>query len=287
MRYDVAIVGAGPAGLSAAIYCASGGYSTLLIERDKYGGQSERSADIENVLGFPKGISGRALAHHGIEQAKKFGVEMVKDEVVSLSVGRVNCEQAGYECKNIVIATGLTPRHLQLEDQSCARYLPHAEIAPHYRDKPVLIVGGSNSAGQAALNFARYCSSVDILCRNDGVETDMSAYLSNRIENHPKITVHPHEELKSAPKGHAILQSGKDIECAGVMIFAGSIPITNWLGNKVDRDRAGFIVTNTMLQTKTPRLYAIGDVRAGSIKRVGAALGEGTDVAGFIAVSEG
>jgi thioredoxin reductase (NADPH) len=311
---DLVIVGAGPAGLAAAVYGASEGLNVLLLETYSPGGQAGSSSRIENYLGFPSGISGNSLASRAYAQAQKFGAQMLlakgtrlicdrKPYVVELADG------ARVPARAVVIATGAKYRKLALEN------LPRFEgVGVYYgatfieaqlcKDQEVIVVGGGNSAGQAAVFLAESAKQVFVVVRSDGLVDTMSRYLIRRIEETPNITVLPHTEIV-ALNGTEHLgrvswrngQSGKTIEksIAHLFVMTGAIPNTTWLEGCVVLDAKGFIKTGFdlsadelsaakwplarrpyLLETSQPGVFAVGDVRGGNVKRVASAVGEGS-----------
>ena len=311
---DLVIVGAGPAGLAAAVYGASEGLNVLLLETYSPGGQAGSSSRIENYLGFPSGISGNSLASRAYAQAQKFGAQMLlakgtrlicdrKPYVVELADG------ARVPARAVVIATGAKYRKLALEN------LPRFEgVGVYYgatfieaqlcKDQEVIVVGGGNSAGQAAVFLAESAKQVFVVVRSDGLVDTMSRYLIRRIEETPNITVLPHTEIV-ALNGTEHLgrvswrngQSGKTIEksIAHLFVMTGAVPNTTWLGGCVVLDAKGFIKTGFdlsadelsaakwplarrpyLLETSQPGVFAVGDVRGGNVKRVASAVGEGS-----------
>jgi thioredoxin reductase (NADPH) len=314
--YDLVIIGAGPAGLAAGVYAGSEGLNTLLVEQQAPGGQAGTSSQIENYLGFPSGVSGADLARRATTQARRFGVELLTAQsVVSVrreDPYRVVClsDDSEVSCHAVVLAQGVAVRRLEApglgELTGRGVYYGAAMTeAATYRDKPVVVVGGANSAGQGALFFSRYASSVTILLRADGLEKSMSRYLIERIEAAPNVSVVPGVEIARVSgvdrlEGLAVrdVASGgeRTIEAAGVFIFIGSAPHTEAVADLVALDDKGYILTGTDLpagshgkpagwpldrdplpyETNVPGVFAVGDVRAGSGKRVAAAVGEGS-----------
>ncbi len=311
--YDLCIVGAGPAGLAAAVYGASEGLSTVVVERDAPGGQAGQSASIENYLGFPKGLSGADLAHRAVAQAARFGAETVlARDVAGLEergpVRVVVLEDGGeIEARAVLIATGVSYRRLEapgVEELGLrgVYYGASAGEAPQCEGEDVYIVGAANSAGQAALNFARYAKRVVMLVRSARLGDTMSEYLVERIAADPTITVRLHSEVVAASgEGHlesltiADRESGarEEVSSSWLFVFIGASPRTDWLDDRVVRDGKGFLVTGQdlmsspqagrwplarapyTLETSVPGLFAAGDVRLDSMKRVASAVGEG------------
>jgi thioredoxin reductase (NADPH) len=311
---DLVVVGAGPGGLAAAVYAASEGLDVLVLETNAPGGQAGTSSKIENYLGFPTGISGQALAGRALAQAEKFGAELA---VVS-QAERFSCDaKKGYEitlssgtavhARAIIIATGVQYRRLALEnlerfEGAGVYYAATATEARLCGDNEVAVVGGANSAGQAAVFLAAQARRVHVLIRGPGLRETMSRYLVRRIEQTRNITLYPHTELVAldgddrlrsvtwrGPKGtetHPI---------AHVFLMIGAQPNSAWLGDCVALDDKGFVKTGTdlgaedlsrtrwpvarapfLFETNRHRVFAVGDVRSGSVKRVASAVGEGS-----------
>jgi thioredoxin reductase (NADPH) len=311
--YDLCIVGGGPAGLAAAVYAASEGLRTVVVERDAPGGQAGQSASIENYLGFPKGLSGADLTHRAVAQATRFGAETVLPrEVMGLEtrgpVRAVLLEGGGQiEARAVVIATGVSYRRLDAAglDGLGTRgisYGASASEAAQCVDEDVYVVGAANSAGQAVLNFARYARRVVMLVRASVLERTMSEYLITRIRATPNVEVRVCTEVVAARgDGHlegltlADRASGReyDVDTHRLFVYIGASPRTDWLGDEVVRDGKGFIVTGPdlaltdraprwaatrtpyALETSVPGVFAAGDVRLDSMKRVASAVGEG------------
>jgi thioredoxin reductase (NADPH) len=310
--YDVCIVGGGPAGLAAAVYAASEGLSTVVVEREAPGGQAGRSAAIENYLGFPKGLSGADLAGRAIAQASRFGAEMVlANDVVGFETrGPVRAVLLGdsgeIEARSVVVATGVSYRRLGASgiDALAGRgvyYGADAGEAAQCQGDDVYVVGAANSAGQAALNFSRYAKRVVMLVRSTRLD-NMSSYLVDRITSTPNIDVHFRTEVAAvAGEGHLealTLVDGEhgmseEVPASWLFVFIGASPRTDWLGAGVARDANGFVVTGPellgpaydahwtlprppfALETSAPGVFAAGDVRLDSVKRVASAVGEG------------
>jgi thioredoxin reductase (NADPH) len=313
--YDVAIVGSGPAGLATAVYAASEGLSAVVLDSKSYGGQAGASARIENYLGFPTGISGQALAGRAFVQAQKFGAEvMIPTEVKSIDCSRADGALAltlgdggRLRARSLVVATGARYRRPAIESLETFEgrgvwYWASPIEARLCSGEDVMLVGGGNSAGQAAVFLSGHAAKVTILVRGDGLARSMSRYLVDRIAAAPNIEVMTQCEivaLSGSPE-HGLQnvrwrnrrQGDETISAIrNVFLFAGADPATSWLGNcGVDLDPAGFVVTGARrcelaaeaavnaLESSVPGVFAVGDVRAGSIKRVGAAIGEGAQV---------
>jgi thioredoxin reductase (NADPH) len=313
--YDVAVVGSGPAGLATAVYAASEGLSVLVLDAGAYGGQAGASARIENYLGFPTGISGQALAGRAFVQAQKFGAEiMIPTEVKSIDCkrddGAVALNLADGErirARALVIATGARYRRPAIDNLGVYEgrgvwYWASPIEARLCRGEEVMLVGGGNSAGQAAVFLSGHAAKVTILVRSSGLARTMSRYLVDRIGATPNIEVVTHSEIValdgSSQTGLEQVRwrnrrDGADKTSAirNVFLFVGADPATAWLGDcGVELDKSGFVVTGTRrcelaaeaavnaLESNVPGVFAVGDVRAGSIKRVGAAIGEGAQV---------
>jgi thioredoxin reductase (NADPH) len=307
--FDVAIVGAGPAGLAAAVYGASEGLSIVVLESRAFGGQAGASARIENYLGFPTGITGMALMARAFNQAQKFGAEMaIPDEVVELRCddgsARFELRLANGErvrTRAVVIATGASYRRLDIEnmaafDGSCVHYWASPLEAKLCEGKDVALVGGGNSAGQAVVYLASQVSRVSLLVRGTSLERSMSRYLVDRIAGLPNVEVLLQTQLASLEgRGGRLeairwrhVQSRQETRVAlgQLFLFIGADPNTSWLsGSGVALDAKGFVRTGTdagggrrALETSLDGVFAIGDVRSGSTKRVAAAVGEGAQV---------
>jgi len=313
--YDVIIVGAGPAGLAAAVYGGSEGLKTLLIDRKAPGGQAGTSSRIENYLGFPNGLSGSDLARRAITQATRFGIEFlspmtvsgiqIKDsyKIIQLSDGS---EVKG---KSVVIATGVDYRRLHnkgMEELSGAGvYYGAATTEAHTcKNGTVFIVGGGNSAGQGAMYLSKFAKKVNIVIRRKSLIDTMSSYLIDQIANTDNIELIPSTEIIEA-KGdkkleHVILRNNetqevKEETARAVFIFIGAKPYTEWTGDSFLKDTKGFLMTGRavtdhensgifwkqeqppyLLETSVPGVFAAGDVRSGAMNRVASAVGEGS-----------
>jgi thioredoxin reductase (NADPH) len=319
--YDLIIVGAGPAGLAAAVYGASEGLRTVLIEREVPGGQAGTSSKIENYLGFHSGIAGGELSRRAVAQAKRFGVEILTpQEVRSVRVEdryRVVTLADGTELSGdvLLIATGVSYRKLDVpgvERLTGAGVYYGAAIteALSCRDDDVYIVGGANSAGQAAMYLSQFARSVTLLVRGDSLERSMSRYLIDEIEARDNIHVRLNSGVARVD-GEQNLEtvtirettSGKEdtIPAAGLFIFIGALPGTDWLDGIVKRDERGFILSGPdlmqdgkrpqgwrldrdpyLLETNVPGMFVAGDVRHGSVKRVASGVGEGSIAVQFV-----
>jgi thioredoxin reductase (NADPH) len=312
--FDVAVVGAGPAGLATAVYAASEGLHVVVLDCRAFGGQAGASARIENYLGFPTGISGQALAGRAYVQAQKFGAEMlIPAQVVSLDCTRQRTEGVlaigladgrRLKARTVVIASGAryrrpaVPRLGEFEGRG-VWYWASAIEAKMCTQTDVALVGGGNSAGQAAVFLAQHAAKVFMLVRGPSLAASMSRYLIDRIEATPNIALLPHTELTrlhgDAPSGLAGVTwrdhrdgSEQERSLRNVFLFVGAEPETSWLeGCGVAVDSHGFVLTGAAvprasdapspapLESSVPGVFAVGDVRAGSVKRVGGAIGEG------------
>ncbi|WP_233836731.1 FAD-dependent oxidoreductase [Paraburkholderia sp. ZP32-5] len=307
--YDVAIVGAGPAGLATAVYAASEGLSVVVLDSRAPGGQAGASSRIENYLGFPTGISGQALAGRAFAQAQKFGAHIA----IPMTVKALHCDEHPHRleltCKkglrignirahSIVIASGAVYRGANLDgldklDGRGVYYWASPVEAKLCRHQEIVVVGGGNSAGQGIVYLASHCAHIHVLIRRGGFEATMSRYLIDRIRSLPNVTVHPHSEvgwLETDDTGlsciglKAPLPDGADrFDLRHLFLFTGAQPNTAWLRTcGVQLDSKGFVLTGSDsacdLETSVKGVYAIGDARAGSTKRVAAAVGEGAAV---------
>jgi len=316
--FDLAVVGAGPAGLASAVYAASEGLRTIVLEALAPGGQAGTSSKIENYLGFPTGISGQALAGRAQVQAQKFGARLA----VSRSVTALECEAQPYRlrledgstvtARAVVVATGARYRRLNLADEQRfegqgIHYAATALEARLCSRSEAAVVGGGNSAGQAAVFLSQYAAHVHVLVRGPGLAATMSDYLVQRIEASPRITLHTHTEIVEL-SGKDMLESvtWRDTRSGAtemrpvehVFVMIGAEPNTDWLGGCVELDAKGFVVTgfrgersySGAYQTSRPGVFAVGDVRSGSVKRVASGVGEGSVVVqaihGFLAPDE-
>jgi thioredoxin reductase (NADPH) len=314
-EYDLVIVGGGPAGLAAAVYGASEGLSTLVIERHAPGGQAGQSSKIENYLGFPSGLSGSELAQRALKQSRRFEAEIVRlREAVGLERAdpmRLVRLSGGGElaCASLLIASGITYRRMEVPGlrELVGRGVEYGAAVADARDsegKEVFIVGGANSAGQAALHLSEHAERVTVLVRGSSLEEGMSKYLVDRIVGSANIEVRTDTEVEGvAGEGRLEaltlrVENGDDPETVradGLFIFIGAVPHTDWLGDLVARDTAGFVLSGRdaavagavqgtewpldrdpfPLETSLPGVFVAGDVRRDSIKRVASACGEG------------
>lgn len=319
--YDLAIIGGGPAGLAAAVYGASEGLKTVMIEREAPGGQAGMSSRIENYLGFPTGLSGGDLARRAVVQAQRFGVEILSPQeavgirteasyrIIKLADG---CE---ISCHALLVATGVQWRRLDAPgidklQGAGVYYGGGATEALACRGENVYVIGGANSAGQAALNFAKYAERVVILVRSDGLAATMSQYLIDQIQRTPNIQTWTHASVAEAHGNKrleelSVLCSDTNkverVPASSMFIFIGALPRTEWLAGLVERDDRGFVLTGPdlvrdgerpkgwaldrdpfLLETNIPGVFAVGDVRHGSVKRVASGVGEGSVAVQFI-----
>jgi thioredoxin reductase (NADPH) len=319
--YDLAIIGGGPAGLAAAVYGASEGLHTVMVEREAPGGQAGMSSRIENYLGFPAGLSGGDLARRAVVQARRFGVEILApQEAVNMrSEGpyRIVKLADGNEisCHALMIATGVQWRRLDAPgidrlQGAGVYYGGGATEALACKDEMVYIVGGANSAGQAAMNFAKYAQKVVILVRGESLSSTMSQYLIDQIKETPNIQlwthagvaeVHGETHLEEISVLCSDTNKIERVPASSMFIFIGALPRTDWLGDAIERDERGFILTGPdlmqggehpkkwaidrdpfLLETNVPGVFAVGDVRHGSVKRVASGVGEGSVAVQFI-----
>lgn len=319
--YDLLIVGGGPAGLAAAVYGASEGLSTVMIEREAPGGQAGMSSRIENYLGFPAGLSGADLARRAVAQARRFGVEILApQEVTSLRVeGGSKFVKLGdgseIGAKSLLIATGVAYRKLAVPGmerlQGAGVYYGAAMTeASACKDEDVYVVGGANSAGQAAMYFSKYARRVVMLVRGRSLSLSMSQYLIDQIKQTPNIQVEVNSEVievfgNERLEEISILCStsgdAQRVPATSLFIFIGAEPGTEWLNGAVERDEKGFILTGPdlmrggkppknwslerepwLLEASVPGIFVAGDVRYRSIKRVASGVGEGANAVQFV-----
>ena len=319
--FDLVIVGGGPAGLAAGVYGASEGLKTVIVEREAPGGQAGLSSRIENYLGFPSGLSGGDLARRAVTQAKRFGAEILAPQE-AMGVRRegpyhvITLADGGeISCHALVIASGVQWRKLDVPGTAHLQgagvyYGAGSTEAISCRDEDVYIVGGANSAGQAAIHFARYARNVVMLVRGRSLAATMSQYLIRDIEQTPNIrvecgtevvAVHGQEKLEAISISCGSSGSVDRVPTSSLFVFIGAAPRTDWLDGFVDRDERGFIVTGAdllrqgkrpngwmadrdpyLLETNVPGVFAVGDVRHGSVKRVASGVGEGSIAIQFV-----
>jgi thioredoxin reductase (NADPH) len=319
--YDLLIVGGGPAGLAAAVYGASEGLSTVMIEREAPGGQAGSSSRIENYLGFPSGLSGGDLARRAVAQARRFGVEILTpQEAKSVRIEdpyRVVTLADGSEvsCHALLIATGVSYRKLNVPGMdrltgAGVYYGAAMTEAISCKDEDVFVIGGANSAGQAAMHFSKYAQQVTMLVRGESLTKSMSQYLIDQIEATPNITVRPYcsvvevhgdTSLEKIVIADASQGTQETLPATSLFIFIGAMPQTDWLDGVVERDKQGFILAGAdllhdrqrpkgwtldrdpfLLEASVPGIFVAGDVRYGSVKRVASGVGEGAIAVQFI-----
>ena len=319
--YDLVIIGGGPAGLAAAVYGASEGLTTVMIEREAPGGQAGSSSRIENYLGFPVGLSGADLARRAVTQARRFGVEILTpQEVTGIRVEdpyRIVTLADGNEisCHAVMIATGVSWRRLNVpgcqELTGRGVYYGAAKTeALACRDEEVYLIGGANSAGQAAMYFSQYAKHVTMLVRGDSLTKSMSQYLIDQIESTDNITVQTNSEVVEV-KGDTSLEAltilhndtgaKETVDATSLFIFIGARPETDWLDGVVERDERGFVLAGAdlkrrqerprgwhldrdpyLLESSVPGIFVAGDVRHNSVKRVASGVGEGSIAIMFV-----
>lgn len=317
--YDLAIIGGGPAGLASAVYGASEGLKTVLVEREAPGGQAGTSSRIENYLGFPSGLSGADLARRGVSQARRFGVEILSP--VEVAAVRVDgpykvlelADGGEIACHALMLSLGVDWRKLPADGADALEgrgvyYGAAMTEAMSCQDEQVFVVGAGNSAGQAALHFAEYASTVTMLVRSGDLAKSMSQYLVDRIEAHPAIDVVLGAEI-TACHGDGRLErvtlrdngtgASREVETHYVFVFIGAAPQTDWLGDLLARDDRGFLRTGPdlteadlagwpldrapfLLESSVPGVFVAGDVRHESVKRVASAVGEGSVAVAFM-----
>jgi thioredoxin reductase (NADPH) len=314
-EYDVAIIGGGPAGLAAAVYGASEGLKTLMIEREAPGGQAGTSSRIENYLGFPTGVSGDELAGRALQQAKRFGAEiLVTRSVVALDPQTLRVELDGSDvvcARSIIIATGVSWRRLSIAgfDGLTGRGIYYGAArseASSLQGLDVYLVGAGNSAGQAAMYFSSYARTVTIVCRGTALEKSMSHYLVEQLRSKHNVHVrlrsevtgvHGDEHLEKIDIYDALSGTTETCDAAALYIFIGADAETGWLPEPIVRDGFGFVLTGDdvvkagrwnasrdpyLLETSVPGIFACGDVRSRSVKRVAAGVGEGSMSIAFV-----
>jgi len=319
--YDLIIVGAGPAGLGAAVYGASEGLSTLMIDKEATGGQAGTSSRIENYLGFPKGLSGTELARRATDQARRLGAEiLIPQEVVKVRVEdpyRIVVLGDGTEltCRALILASGVTVRKLEAPGAEALTgagvyYGAALTEAAYYRGEPVFVVGGANSAGQGAMFFARYAGKVTMLVRGSSLARGMSHYLVDQIEGNENIQVlvrtvveevHGTDRLQAITYRNIDTGESQTVPAAAMFVFIGAVPHTEMVRDLVACNTAGFILTGPdlfedgkrprnwtlkrdpyLLETSVPGIFAAGDVRHGAVRRVASAVGQGAIAVSFV-----
>ena len=313
--YDLVIVGAGPAGLAAAVYGSSEGLKTLLVEREAPGGQAGTTSRIENYLGFPSGLSGSDLARRALTQARRLGAEILSSQEISTlrreDPYRILVMDDGSElsCQAAIIATGVAYRQLVVPGAAelagrGVYYGAATTEAILYRDAEVGVIGGGNSAGQAAVHLARFARKVHLFARGAAIGATMSAYLVEQIEAFDNVAVHTMCDTKAFEGGEHLERASfitpdgdVDVPLSAVFVFIGQQPRTGWLEDVVARDERGFILTGPdardgrawsldrppfLLESSLPGVFAAGDVRHRSVKRIASAVGEGSMAVQFV-----
>lgn len=303
---DLVIVGAGPAGVAAAVYAGSEGLRALVVEDSAIGGQAGTSSRIENYMGFPTGISGADLTFRGQVQAMKFGTCFAMPRRVEALSRRddgfcVTLDDGEELCaRSVLIATGVQYRRLPLdrleEFEGAGVYYAATEMEARFcSDTEAVVVGGGNSAGQAAMYLSRVAKQIHLLVRGASLAETMSAYLRERLEADPRITIHTGSQLERLEGGehleHVVVATSSgsmSIDCRALFIMIGAAPNTGWLSGLVELDRHGFVKTGAEVGAKSsfatscPGVFAVGDVRSGSVKRVASSVGEGSVVVSAI-----
>lgn len=319
--YDLAIVGGGPAGLAAAVYGASEGLRTVMIEREAPGGQAGLSSRIENYLGFPSGLTGADLARRAVAQARRFDVEILSpQEAISVRVeGPYRYIKLGdgieISCHALLLAMGVQWRSLDIPgidrfQGAGVYYGGGTSEALSCKGETVYIVGGANSAGQAAMHFAKFAGKVIMLVRGESLASTMSHYLIEQIEKTPNIDVwlqtsvtevHGDARLEAITICRGSVGRPEKLPASSLFIFIGAQPRTEWLGDLIERDQRGFVLSGpdllrngkrpaswtldrdpSLLETSVPGIFVVGDVRHGSVKRVASGVGEGAVVVQFM-----
>jgi thioredoxin reductase (NADPH) len=314
-EYDTVVVGAGPAGLAAAVYGASEGLRTIVVEREAPGGQAGASSRIENYLGFPAGVSGDELASRALQQARRLGAEiLVTRNITRLdpATRRVHLDGGDVlRARTIILACGVVWRQLSIEgcDRLVGKGVSYGATrseagATHGLD--VHIVGAGNSAGQAAMFFSGHARSVTLMCRGEGLETSMSRYLIDQLRTRPNIgvltrtevvTVHGESSLEALDLHHRDSGETTRVASGGLFIMIGADAETDWLPEEIALERDGYVLTGSdvaaagrwelerdpyLLETSVPGIFACGDVRFSPVKRVAAAVGEGSMAIAFV-----
>ena len=318
--YDLAIVGGGPAGLAAAVYGASEGLRTVIIEREAPGGQAGMSSHIDNYLGFPSGLSGRDLARRAVDQARRFGVEILSAEATAVWLdGQYRylrlADGAELSCHALLVATGVQWRKLEAPgvERLTGRGIYYGAAmteAMSTRDEDVYVVGGANSAGQAAMYFSKYARRVIMLVRGPSLAALMSQYLINQLKatanihiefNSSIVEAHGEDHLEAISVHCSVTNEVNKVPANSLFIMIGAAPNTDWLANIVERDERGFILSGPalmrdgkrpkgwqlgrdpgLLETSVPGVFVVGDVRHGSVKRVASGVGEGSIAISFV-----
>jgi thioredoxin reductase (NADPH) len=318
--YDLAIVGGGPAGLAAAVYGASEGLRTVMVEREAPGGQAGMSSRIENYLGFPSGLSGGDLARRAVVQAKRFGVEILSAEATAVRLdGPYRLLQfadgAELSCHALLVATGVQWRKLNapgVERLTGAGIYYGAAMTEAFscKDEDVFVIGGANSAGQAAMYFSKYARRVVMLVRGSSLSSSMSQYLINQLKKTPNVQIefnssiveaHGNDHLEAISIHCATTGETNKVPANSLFIMIGAAPNTAWLADLVQRDELGFILSGpdlmrdgkrpngwpldrdpALLETSVPGIFVVGDVRHGSVKRVASGVGEGSVAISFV-----
>jgi len=313
--YETIVIGAGPAGLAAAVYGASEGLSTMVVEREAPGGQAGTSSRIENYLGFPTGITGEDLAKRALEQAKRLGAEILVTRTIERidPAGRQVHLDGGdvLRAKTIILACGVSWRKLEVEgfDRLVGKGIYYGAVrseAPAAHGLDVHIVGAGNSAGQAALFFANHARSVTLVCRSEALGKSMSSYLVDQVESKSNIhvalqsevtAVHGDESLGAIDIQDRSTDTTAQQASGGLFIFIGADADTDWLPEEIELDARGYILTGAdvratgrwplerdpfLLETSVPGVFACGDVRSSPIKRVAAAVGDGSMAIAFV-----
>jgi len=314
-EYDTVIVGAGPSGLAAGVYGASEGLRTIVIEREAPGGQAGTSSRIENYLGFPAGVSGGELASRALQQARRLGAEILVTrsvERIDPATRRVYLDGGDViQAKTVILACGVSWRRLDLDgfERLVGKGISYGAArseAPNTHGLDVHVVGAGNSAGQAALFFSAHARSVTILCRGDSLDRSMSRYLIDQLATRPNISVLTRAQLAGVEgdtslEAVLVTRSGaaepERLDCGGLFIFIGADAETGWLPPEIALDRRGYVLTGPdvgaagawalerdpyLLETSVPGIFACGDVRSGPVKRVAAAVGEGSMSIAFV-----
>jgi thioredoxin reductase (NADPH) len=314
-EYDVVVVGAGPSGLAAAVYGASEGLKTIVIEREAPGGQAGTSSRIENYLGFPSGVSGDELAGRALKQARRLGAEIL----VTRTITRIDASERQVHldggdvlrARTIILACGVAWRQLSIEgfDRLAGKGISYGAArseAPNTHGLDVQIIGAGNSAGQAAILFSNHARSVTILCRGEGLEKGMSRYLIDQLGHRSNIHImaqtevvaaHGDDSLEAIEVRNNATEETSRLDSGGLFVFIGADAETAWLPPEIALDERGFVLTGSdvaaaggwdldrdpyLLETSVPGIFASGDVRSGPVKRVASAVGEGSMAIAFV-----